>query len=142
MTVSTTTTIKAIAFKSGQTDSSVSTATYTINSGGGGTTGGGTMALVQSNATASQVTGNASQSVAFSTNVTPGNTIFVFAQYYDAPITATASDSCNDQFTQITGSPVNATTAAGNGTAHWFMARNVAGGACTVTVTYSLRTDY
>jgi alpha-galactosidase len=38
VSVATTTTLKAIAYKSGMTDSTVASAAYTINSGGGGTT--------------------------------------------------------------------------------------------------------
>jgi hypothetical protein len=77
--------------------------------------------------------------VKFQSAVASGNTIFVFAQYYNAAVTATASDNCNDTFTQLSGSPA---VSASTGTAHWFVAKNVTGGACTVTVTYSSPTSY
>jgi hypothetical protein len=133
--VSTTTTITAIAYESGYRDSPVSTAVYTINP-----SAGQTPVFMQSNATASQSPGTSSQAVAFSSNATPGNTIFVFAQYYNGPVSATASDTCNDQFAEITGSPIAAN--GGAGTAHWFIARNVNGGPCTVTVSYNSPTSY
>ncbi len=139
--VNSTTTIRAIAFKSGMTDSSVSSATYTINSGGGGGSTG-PISFVQSNATASQGSGNFSQSVAFSSAVTGGNTIFVFAQYYNPAVGASVSDSCNNQYTQITGSPVTISNGGSSGTAHWFLAKNVNGGVCNVMVTYSSPTSY
>jgi AraC-like DNA-binding protein len=132
ITLTASTTIKAIAYEAGYTDSAIASGTYTF--------GTATRALVQSNATGSSFPGNRSQSVAFTSSVAAGNTIFVFAQYYNAPVAATASDTCNDQFTEITGSPVAAS--GGAGTAHWFIARNVNGGACTVTVSYSSPTLY
>jgi hypothetical protein len=127
-----TTTIQAVAYESGYVDSPVASSTYTFASGGNNG------ALVQSNATASLLPGSSSLSVAFASGVTAGNTIFVFAQYYSAAVTASASDSCGDQFQQISGSPVS----AAGGTAHWFISRNVAGGACSVTVTYGSPTPY
>lgn len=136
-TVSTTTTVKAIAFKAGIPDSSVSSATYTINTGGGGG-GGGTLALVQSNATGSPNPGNFNQIIGFSSGVTAGNTIVVFVQYYSSAVTATPSDNCGDQFT-IASAPV---TISGSGTAQWFAAPNANGGSCTVTVSYSSPTSY
>jgi AraC-like DNA-binding protein len=133
ITVSTTTTINAIAYESGYGDSLVSTASYTIRPGASSTP-----SVVQSNASESDSPSNPSQSVAFSSNTTGGNTIFVFVQYYNAPVTATVDDTCRDQFTEITGSPV----AANGGTAHWFIAENINGGPCIVTVTYSPSANY
>jgi hypothetical protein len=133
------TTIKAIAYKTGIPDSTVSSATYTINTGGGGGGGGGTLALVQSNATGSGNPGNISQSVAFTNSVASGDTIVVFVQYYNSPaVTATPSDNCGDRFT-IASAPV---TISGGGTAQWFAAPNVASGSCTVMVNYSAPTSY
>jgi hypothetical protein len=140
ISVASTTTIKAIAYENGIPDSTVSSATYTIQAGGGG--GSGTLALVQSNATATNNAGNMSQSLTLPAAIGAGDAIFVFAQYYNAPVTASASDSCNDPFTQIPGSPVTINSSAGSGTAHWFVARNVAGGNCQVTVTYSAPVNY
>jgi hypothetical protein len=134
MSIASNTTLKAIAYKSGMLDSTVSPATYSFNTGGGG----GPATFVQSNATTSMVGGRNSQSVAFNSSVGTGNTIFVFAQYYDSPVNASVSDTCGDQFTQIPGSPVS----NGNGTAHWFIAKSATGGSCSVTVTYSSGTDY
>jgi hypothetical protein len=128
-----TSTIQAIAYIGDYPASSVVSATYTVNSGAGGPS-----ALVQSNSAASNNPGNTSQSVAFRSNVAPGNTIFVFAQYYRSVVAATVSDNCADSFQEITGSPgVNP-----SGTAHWFYAKNVTGGPCTVTVRYSSPTPY
>jgi hypothetical protein len=136
ISITSTTTIKAIAYESGMTDSSVSTAIYTINSGGGG--GGGSLGLVQSNATASQNAGTTNQIMAFNSSVTPGNTIFVFVQYYNSAVTTSVTDGCNDQFSRITGAPVS----AGGGTADWFIAKNVNGGSCPVIVTFSPSSSY
>jgi hypothetical protein len=135
--VASSTTIKAIAYKAGIPDSTVSSATYTINTGGGGG-GGGTLALVQSNATGSASPGNSSQSVAFPNSVASGDTILVFVQYYNSAVTATPSDNCGDKFT-IASAPVSI---SGSGTAQWFAAPNVAGGVCTVTVSFSSPTSY
>jgi Chitobiase/beta-hexosaminidase C-terminal domain/Bacterial Ig domain len=133
------TTINAIAYMGGIPDSTVSTAVYTINTGGGGGGGGSsTLALVQSNASATSSPGSSSQSVSFSASVASGDTLFVFAQYYNPAVTASASDTCGDQFTQITGSPVTVSS----GTAHWFIAKSANGGTCTVTVSYSSSTSY
>jgi hypothetical protein len=132
ITLTATATIKAIAYLAGYPDSNISSATYTIGSGGG------SGALVQSNSTATNLPGSFSQSVAFRSNVTPGNTIFVFVQYYRSAVSTTASDTCGDAFQEITGSPVS----AGGGTAHWFYAKNVNGGACNVTATYSASAPY
>jgi hypothetical protein len=101
--------------------------------------GGAAATLVQSNAAASNAPGNSSQSVAFITNAAAGNTIFVFVQYYNAAVTATVTDTCGDAFTEIAGAPKSSGT---SGTADWFIAKNVVGGACTVTATYSSSTDY
>jgi hypothetical protein len=136
ITLTGTTTLKAIAYRAGYTDSAVASGTYTIGSPGF------SPVLVQSWAVGSSLPGNSSQSVTFQSNVASGNTIFVFAQYYSAAVTATAGDNCNDTFTQISGSPAMFASAGMNGTAHWFIARNVTGGACTVTVTYSSPTSY
>ena len=136
ITVASTTTIKAIAYESGMPDSSIATGTYTINTG---PRGGGTLGLVQSNGAASGAPGNTYQTVAFNSPVAGGDTIFVFAQYYGPAVTATATDTCNDQFTPISGSPVSN---GSSGTAHWWVAKNVAGGNCQVTVSYSSPTSY
>ncbi len=134
ITLTATTTIQAIAYESGFTDSSVVSATYTFGTPPG-------ISLVQSNATATALPGNSKQSVAFSSAAMAGNTIFVFVQYYGPAVTATASDNCNDQFQEIAGSPVS-NSAGDRGAAHWFLARNIAGGSCTVTVNYSSPTSY
>jgi hypothetical protein len=134
-------TIKAIAYEGGMNDSPVSSATYTINtsSGGGGGTGGGAITVVQSNATASGAPGNMSQAVGFGSAVTAGDAIFVFVQYYNSAVTTSVGDSCNDQFSEITGSPV---TISGTGTARWFVAKSSAGGVCNVNVSYGSSTNY
>jgi Fn3 associated/Chitobiase/beta-hexosaminidase C-terminal domain len=129
------TTIKAIAYETGYTDSAVSSGAYTFASPGTDPS------LVQSFATESAAPGNSSQSAAFQSGLTAGNTIFVFAQYYGPATTATASDNCGDVFQEITGSPA-VNTAGDHGAAHWFAAKNVAGGACTVKVAYSAPTNY
>ena len=136
VTLTSTTTLKAVAYKTGFTDSTIASGTYTIGSTGFNP------ALIQSWASQSSAPGNSSQSVTFQSGVTSGNTIFVFAQYYNTAVTATATDNCNDTFTQITGSPAVYTSPGVSGTAHWFIARNVAGGTCTVKVTYSSPTNY
>lgn len=117
-------------------DSSLSTASYTINSGGGG---GGTLALVQSNATASGAPGNFMQSVGFGSPVASGDAIFVFVQYYNSAVPTSVNDTCNDQFAEIAGSPV---TVSGTGTARWFVAKSAGGGSCTVNVSYGSGTNY
>src|ERR1044071_3480636 len=61
--------------------------------------------LVQSNATESNLPSNSSQSVGFSSNVTAGNTLMVFVQYYSASVTTTVTDNCSDTFTEIAGGP-------------------------------------
>jgi hypothetical protein len=141
--VSSNETVKAIAYKGGYNDSSVSSATYTINTGGGGgggtTGGGGSMALVQSNAVASSAPGNINQSVGFASPVTAGDAIFAFVQYYNSAVPTSVNDTCNDQFTEITGSPVSI---AGTGTARWFVAKSAAGGSCTVNVSYGSGSNY
>jgi hypothetical protein len=136
ITLTSTTTLKAIAYKSGLTDSTVASGTYTIGSSGINPV------LVQSWAAGSSLPGNSSQSVAFQSSVASGNTIFVLAQYYSAAVTATASDNCNDTFTEISGSPAVFSVPGVSGTAHWFIGKNVTGGACTVKVTYSSPTSY
>ena len=128
------TTIRAIAYESGYSDSAVSSGTYTFTPGTG-------PSLVQSFATESAIPGNSSQSAAFQSGLTAGNTIFVFAQYYGPATTAAASDNCGDVFQEITGSPA-VNTAGDRGAAHWFAAKSVAGGACTVKVAYSAPTNY
>jgi hypothetical protein len=137
ITVNATSTLKAIAYKTGYTDSTVASGTYTISA-----PSGFNPALVQSYAAASSAPSNSNQSVTFPASVASGNTIFVFAQYYNPAVTATASDNCNDTFTEITGSPATYSSNGGSGTAHWFIARNVTGGSCTVKVTYSSPTSY
>ncbi len=129
------TTIKAIAYETGYTDSAVSSGTYTF------TAPGTDPSLVQSFAMESAVPGNSSQSAAFQSSLSAGNTIFVLAQYYGPATTATASDNCGDVFQEITGSPA-VNTAGDQGAAHWFAAKNVAGGACTVKVAYGAPTNY
>jgi hypothetical protein len=135
ITLTATTTIKAIAYESGFVDSAVASATYTVGTSGGNPT------LTQSNATASNAPSNNSQTVGFSSSVGSGHAIFVFAQYYGAATTASASDSCHNTYTQIGGSPAVNTSGDG-GTAHWFVARNVSGGSCAVTVSYGSPTAY
>jgi hypothetical protein len=95
-------------------------------------------ALVQSNATASNLPSNSSQAVAFNSNTVAGNTIFVFVQYYNPAVTTAVSDNCGDTFTEIAGAPISSGT---SGTADWFIARNVAGGACTITASYASATS-
>lgn len=131
-----TTTIKAIAYESGYVDSAVAAGTYTV-----GSSGGNTPSLVQSNATATGAPSNSAQTVAFPSAVGSGHTIIVFAQYYGAATTASASDSCHNTYTQIAGSPV-INTAGDKGAAHWFIAKNVSGGSCSVTVSYGSPTNY
>jgi hypothetical protein len=133
-------TIRALAYKGGMTDSAVSSATYTINTGGGGGGGGGgSLALVQSNATTSSAPGNINQAVGFPSPIAAGDAIFVFVQYYNSAVATSVNDSCNDQFAEITGSPV---TVGGTGTARWFVAKSASGGACTVTVAFGSGTNY
>jgi len=137
ITLTSTTTIKAIAYESGFTNSAVASGTYTVSSGGGG----GTPTLVQSNATASTSPSNSSQTVAFANAVVSGHSIIVFAQYYGAATTATVTDTCNNTYTQIPGSPT-VNNNGDRGAALWFIARNVTGGSCAVTVHYASPTSY
>jgi hypothetical protein len=111
------------------------------SAGTSGTTNG---ALVQSSATHLEYTGAVSQPVSFNSNVTAGNTIFVFIQYYSAAVTATPS-GCGNTFTEIPGAAVTITTGSSDGTGgtgDWYIAKNVNGGPCTITVSYSSRVSY
>jgi hypothetical protein len=137
ITLTSNTTIKAIAYKTGFNDSTIASGTYTFGASSFNPV------LVQSWAAQSSAPGNTSQSVAFQSSVASGNTIFVFAQYYNATgVTATATDNCNDSFTQFSGSPAIFNVGGVRGSAHWFIAKNVTGGPCTVKVTYASSTDY
>jgi hypothetical protein len=63
----------------------------------------------------------------------------VFVQYYNSAVPTSVSDSCNDSFAEITGSPV---TIAGTGTARWFVSKSAVGGTCAVNVSYGSGTNY
>jgi hypothetical protein len=130
-----TTTIQAIAYESGFVDSAVASGTYTVGTSGGNPT------LVQSNATASEGQSNSTQTAGFTSSVVAGHAIFVFAQHYGAATTASASDSCHNTYSEISGSPAVNISGDG-GAAHWFVARNVSGGSCAVTVSYGSPTAY
>ncbi len=113
-------TLEAIATHSGETNSAVGEAVYTIGSPGT------PIMTVQSNSGSSE--DSDALAVSFNNNVTSGNVILVAESTYDAETLATPTDTIGNTFTQI----VTAGT-SGDSVAAVYAATNKSSGADTVT---------
>jgi len=120
VSVSVSQTLEAIATHSGETNSAVGEAVYTIGSPGT------PIMTVQSNSGSSE--DSDALAVSFNNNVTSGNVILVAESTYDAETLATPTDTIGNTFTQI----VTAGT-SGDSVAAVYAATNKSSGADTVT---------
>jgi hypothetical protein len=124
VSISSTTTLKAIAYETGMTDSSVASGTYTISGGGGNPP---SFVQVKDNV----VSSGSSVAATFTSATTAGNTIVVYV-IWDNAGTASVTDSRGDNFTSVSAPVVW----DGGFRAQIFYATNIAGGTDTVTATF------
>jgi hypothetical protein len=124
ITVSATETLEALATHSGDTNSAVGSAAYTIGASSGA------IYTVQHNSGSNESA--TSLAVAFNSNVTSGNVILVAESTYDAETLDTPTDSLGNSFTQL----VNAGT-SGDSVAAIYAATAKSSGADTVTCNIS-----